>query len=742
MQASRFDFEAFVCDDDGKAKKAPPPAPEKRGSRSGSKQSGEKSDGADTKELKDFRTEERAEQRLDEATLDVPAEPSALQLRLRELEEVFLQIEGSLDAPEREKMWPELATLYAAQPNLDDAGLCWMNSLWPQEPASADHAARWFRTAASGVAKNGGRSWVARVSQTGDIPGDDLELLLTAKEPASADLHALAAYLVWAARRASPPVALMERLNPVGRFLEKHERLLPIRAAWLAWYHFARLSGGDVLALAHARDRLLERLFQNGLRPEQDLPSFLRFAGQPSNQRFRAVRQWLGELPDAARAWSAKGKSAYNAAEPTKAYIELIFAFGLARLGETDAAHALLRQARQSLPPTDIVHSILLRAFEYRTQKAMEGKPHTGALPNELMAEIDPQKPMQRYVVERLLERSRILEPNRALNAYRHWTQRDDALGTELLELTDLRDRQEVAVRIQRLLTSAQARSDEARSRILRVALDQAPQLGEDFGRELLAKVAPTFDALAESTDRQVLENQALLLEKALAVAAHFDRVEHIHPLVDRFRTMLAAQQGDAGIQTIESLAAQCFRGLRKLGMRDEIDSLLTQMAQSLLGGQDLRALDAAKLSTQPATLKALLHVAGGWYYFGRDQQADPVIQKVRGVLFSKDSGLSPQNLAQLAGAYAGTVGQAPVEKAQQRLEELFGKLPPISDGMTPAMLGYFYLLHLNVVEAVVLAVVSDDFTMGTNARRWLDDDEYLVRKRIHCDLRALKEKI
>jgi hypothetical protein len=40
-----------------------------------------------------------------------------------------------------------------------------------------------------------------------------------------------------------------------------------------------------------------------------------------------------------------------------------------------------------------------------------------------------------------------------------------------------------------------------------------------------------------------------------------------------------------------------------------------------------------------------------------------------------------------------------------------------------------------------VLAVVSDDFTMGTNARRWLDDDEYLVRKRIHRDLRALKEK-
>jgi hypothetical protein len=36
------------------------------------------------------------------------------------------------------------------------------------------------------------------------------------------------------------------------------------------------------------------------------------------------------------------------------------------------------------------------------------------------------------------------------------------------------------------------------------------------------------------------------------------------------------------------------------------------------------------------------------------------------------------------------------------------------------------------------LAVVSDDFTLGANARRWLDDDEFLVRRRIHKDLRAM----
>ena len=87
------------------------------------------------------------------------------------------------------------------------------------------------------------------------------------------------------------------------RFLETHERLLPVRAMWLAWSHLTRLSGGDVLALAQARDRLLERLYQNGLRPEQDLPGFLRFAGTATSQRFRGVGQWLRNMAETAREW-------------------------------------------------------------------------------------------------------------------------------------------------------------------------------------------------------------------------------------------------------------------------------------------------------------------------------------------------------------------------------------------------------------------------------------------------------
>jgi hypothetical protein len=86
-----------------------------------------------------------------------------------------------------------------------------------------------------------------------------------------------------------------------------------------------------------------------------------------------------------------------------------------------------------------------------------------------------------------------------------------------------------------------------------------------------------------------------------------------------------------------------------------------------------------------------------------------------------------------LACAYAKAVSEAPVEVAQKRLEEVFRSLRGIHDTYTTS--SHFSVSQLDVVESVVLAVVGDSFTQGTQARRWLDDDEFLVRRRIHRDL-------
>jgi hypothetical protein len=77
---------------------------------------------------------------------------------------------------------------------------------------------------------------------------------------------------------------------------------------------------------------------------------------------------------------------------------------------------------------------------------------------------------------------------------------------------------------------------------------------------------------------------------------------------------------------------------------------------------------------------------------------------------------------------------------ALERIEELFWKLGHVSDSLTTK--SHFSLAQLGVVEAVVSAVVDANFTLSTTVRRWLDEDEYLVRRRIHRDLRAVTRAV
>lgn len=749
VQAAQFDFEAFICEEDGSSKPRKPPAEGKpRQSRDRSARDPSAGEVAFAPLTEEVRAGE-VPAPLDAFSTVAKLEPTEAQKRLRELEERFLSAEGGLDTAERQEMWPRMAELNASLKNVDDSGICWANALWERdEQAVRARAWGWFLTEATAVPvrqdvpRGAPSSWVARSLAGGkerEVGGDDLDRLLASSEPATADLRALAAYLCHAASQTSPSAALVQRLGRVTRFLETHEKLLPVRAVWLAWYHLALLAGGDVLALARARDRLLERLYHNGLRPEQDLPSFLRFAGQPTSQRFRAVRQWLIDLANLAVDWLKDGgPGATTTTAQTASYVDLVFAFGLARLGESDAARELLARARAVLQTKDDAHTFLFGAFEYRVRQALDGKPHTGPLPNDQLEYLEHMERLLRYVVDRLRKHSRILEPDQRINPYRHWGARISEFEKALADLTDLTDRNEIANRVEQLLREVPkaAKGYEQRARVIRAGLEAAPRVGEEFARKLLDQSVSAYDALPETKELPALMEQAAFLEKALFVAGHFGRIEAVHPLVLRFQHMLAGQKGPQAIPVLDSLAAQCFRGLRKLGMREEIDTILKQMAELVLEGQDVKAIDFKK-EQGPARLRALLQVAGGWYFFGRDSQAEPILQAARGVLLGND--LPPRDQTQLACAYAAAVGQAPVEVAQMRLEEIFRQLKGIRDTYTTS--SHFSVSQLDVVESVVLAVVSDDFTMGTQARRWLDDDEFLVRRRIHRDLRAVMEK-
>jgi hypothetical protein len=53
----------------------------------------------------------------------------------------------------------------------------------------------------------------------------------------------------------------------------------------------------------------------------------------------------------------------------------------------------------------------------------------------------------------------------------------------------------------------------------------------------------------------------------------------------------------------------------------------------------------------------------------------------------------------------------------------------------------HFSLAQLDIVEAAVLTLVSDEFILSQETRRWLEEDELLVRRRIHRDVREMVER-
>jgi hypothetical protein len=393
----------------------------------------------------------------------------------------------------------------------------------------------------------------------------------------------------------------------------------------------------------------------------------------------------------------------------TESYVDLIFSFGLARLGEAEASKALLQRARSGLENKDEIHTFLLKAYTFRIEQALAGKAHTGLLPQDQLDSLNSMATSPRYTVDRLRQQSRVLEPDQKIEPYRHIYARMGGIEKDLAELPDVTERKELARRVGNLLQVK--KTHEERARILKTALDLAPRGGKDFALSLLSEVVPTCDSLGEPSDAQALLNQAALLEKALFAAAHFGQAEPVRTLVGRFRKLLTTQRSRAAVEALGSLTGESFRALRKLGLRDETELLLRQTTDWIVEVEEAKKLpellarpNAGANPQWPASVRVLLHVAAGWLYLGQVEQAEPLLNAARSLLFANT--LPNREQAPLARVYVQALGQAPLDVMQPRIDELFKNLDGIRDTFTTN--GYYGLHQLTFVEAVVLACVDE----------------------------------
>ncbi len=655
-----------------------------------------------------------------------PEAASSAAERCQQLEAAFL---GSMatSAGDLTAAWAELAAAYDAAEKPADAALCWLNALWGERAAPAEWAAGWLRAAAKEA---------QRVTHITD-PAEWLT-----GPPTANRARAVAAWAAWAARQSPPPEGLTGRAAEVQNYLRAHEHWLPVRAAWLAQAALAKFHRGDVLALARTRDRLGERLMGAGLSLELDTPPFLRFGDDESRTRHqeaskwledrrRAIHAWVVRLPNNAVPGSPAGQTdtAYFenglAAERTNTlkYIDLLIGWGLTRLSESLRGETVVRLADEGFPAASPIHGLLRAAFEFRLQNLRDGRLARTQLPPEWHARRSQLAGLDQYCVEKFCEHSRVLQPTPPPSVYIQSTfKKAHKTATTAFVINHL-SAEVLNEQLPGLLRAEMARKGTGPdlARLTAYALQRVTELRPSVVDEVLGLIPTALDGT-----RAAPAQWAALVEHGLAAASYADR-----PDLARLFAQEILSPANAGPGLPEALAEQAFRSLRRMGLKAEADHVLHHLAATATQGLSYAKLRKSRPAEWPTLLRTMLHVAGGWYYSGRDEQAFAVLEEAKVDLFDPTTSL--EDRTRLAMVYVQTLGQAPFRVALGRLDELFQRLAGLWICGTSNR--FFWLPVIQLVEASVRAVVADDLAGGAGVRAWLDADEVAVRSRIRDDL-------
>ena len=603
--------------------------------------------------------------------------PDAAARAVEVAERAFLDSPAAMDAPERTTIWAELGGLYARAGRPREAGLAWARATW----ADATFVVPFH---ASMVALQGA-----------PLP------LVGLPEPTREQVRTVASGLL---SGALPAAAARPHLERFGR-------LLDLRTWWLTQVHLARPPGtsgrGDTLLLARARDVVFGQL-QAGLPVSRELPAFLRFAGVGSAAR-------LAEPLERIRGQFFTIKRARHPLEApialSRVYVDLVFAWGLARLGVLDRAADLRDRALAGLPPSpDAVHTFCATGLSARVTQALEGAPADVPLPPAIADRLNTLVRFDRYKVDRLRQCCTILEPQERLDPIRAFAEHEaDPRGAVFASLRGMADTEALADALSRILVDAAALPDAAAAPLLDGVLDFLPALP---GSLLADRLAAALGAIG----RLPLELRAPLAAEALTVAS----VAREGAQVEVATRLVLASFGPLGAThpTVVHHLSGVLRSLRRAGRTEDARPLLDALHEAL-GPRD-----------SIENLPARLSVAGGLLATSRFEEAQPTFEAVWKRLGQKPPPLERMALTRgLSRAQAFATPEAAVETALR----LFQHLENITDSLNTN--SHFALSLVEYAECIVTTLAHEDLSLGERGRRIVEEDEFLLRQRVHRDL-------
>lgn len=536
---------------------------------------------------------------------------------------------------------------------------------------------------------------------------DDTTLAEWSRSPGETPIAMLVTVLLGAAAGPGTDAVDRLRLEEWSDLLASSREELPLRISWLLTRALARLSGGDRLGLLRERDRIFERL-RGGL-PAAEIPRSVRFHGVRDHGERSAEAH--GRLDRILRTWEERGEAGSTLeADPrlTGAYVRLLVAWGRARLGDPGAAEGDLQEARGRLEDLgvleDPLHEWCVAALSARIAQAGEGLPRGAPLPPGLAARREALGRLERYKLDRLRQASRIVDPSTGVDAFALFGRSvgsDGRLG-RLLAIDDARAR---ARAVEELLAEPLDVDSESAGATLRGVLD------------LLDTLSPASASAALDSWRTRLPDlpaaaRPALVEDALVLAEFLEREAAIDDLLAELAR--AAGELEEPVAALAGVLSRCGALLRRTGRTTPALSLLDDLLAS--GGAGEGPVDRLRLAVARRALGENVDLAGD-------------VAAATGLLGLR----APDARLELVRELASALAHAPIEQAGPGFDALLGLLPEVTDSY--ATNSHFCLSVVHYVESLVRAVVSDELCLDSTVRRWAEEDEHDLRRRIHEDL-------
>ena len=411
----------------------------------------------------------------------------------------------------------------------------------------------------------------------------------------------------------------------------------------------------------------------------------------------------------------------------TCAYADLMLAWGLARLRHTEEANRLLQQARSIPGVEDEVHLLLTEAFALRIRSVVASSTQQELLPQTWLDRREALPSLDRYRIDKLRQHCGILDAPESAQAYwastfRHYPDWDD-LQRNLQSWPSL-DAVALNQHVAALLNLPTV-EPQRQALVLAHALVYLPKLDAGLVERVVQQLSPVLDRVAGNWSVQIP-----LLVQAFRAAAELGKPLLVPTLLSHVTRLFQEVPTPQLLPQVDHLIGQVLRCLHHLNLRKDLHHTLRQFMTAFLSDKDLAGLRKKNAPGWPALLRTSCHLAAGWYATGAGGQAHLLWEEVCQDLYG--SSLSGRERYGLALTYIDTLGQISLRLALARFEELWQRLQGIAcHGSTNS---HFTLQPLLVIDAVIRAIVQQNYVLAPNVRTWLIDDEQRVRQRIQHD--------